>query len=235
MKALIFTLTSALCLSALLLSSPAARADEPLAVPFKHAYIPRGFDGNDQTQIVVEGSFPASCYRVDDPQVNIDQQNHIIRIQARGEKVDGYCFVMPSTFSQTVNLGQLPVGDYRVTSPDGRTVYGDLPVVAAKVLNEDDYIYAQVSQAWVEQQNGQSVITVSGTLPAGCMDVSQVLVSQQPDVIVAQPILKQDNSKCGAERAFQVSAPIAPNTHGRYLLHVRSSAGTAFDVLQTIP
>ena len=48
-------------------------------VPIKHVYVPKGFDSNDQTEVMVSGYLPNLCYRGHKSKVSV--KDHTIQIQ----------------------------------------------------------------------------------------------------------------------------------------------------------
>jgi hypothetical protein len=206
----------------------------PMVAPFARVYLPIGFDSNDRSEIIVEGVFPGSCYRVDDPVVLVSQSLHEIRIQAKGWKIDGYCFMMPTPFMQVINLGVMPVGRYDIKTWMGAQTYGTLTVAIPRSTVQDDYMYASVNQASLQEVNGVASVLVSGTIPSGCSKIHDVIISEQTNVIVVQPVLEHIAAACGSPQPFQVSTALRVGLHGRYLIHVRSAAGTAFNTIVNI-
>jgi hypothetical protein len=200
----------------------------PIKATFATAYVPAGFDSNDNVQIVAEGTFPESCYRVDDPTVKVDQATKTISIEANGTKIDGYCFMYPTAFDQVINLGRINVGDYKIESPDGAVKYNALRVTEATTTSVDNYVYAHVSQAYVRNANGINTVVVEGDVDTSCLKSVELKVSSEQNVVVVLPVLIKTRNTCTGQIApFSVTADLDSALKGRYLIHVRAQSGNS--------
>ncbi len=58
----------------LIFGSWGAFAQQPTTVdvPIRKAYLPKGFDNNDNVQLIVEGEFRNSCYKVGATRVEVE-------------------------------------------------------------------------------------------------------------------------------------------------------------------
>jgi hypothetical protein len=214
----------------LALVAPSSYADTPLTGSFVQAYVPMGFDSNDRTQITLEGTFNDSCYRVDEPLVQVDEASKTIRVEARGRKINGFCFVRPGLFVQTATLGTLSAGRYTITNLDGTKSYDSLTVKPSKVQTQDDYVYASVTQAYVNGPDKNKTLALQISLNPTCQEVKELKVTTQPDVIVVQPILETKDTPCtGSAISTEVTKTLPADLTGHFLLHVRSTAGMALN------
>ncbi len=230
---------SMLALSALTLAfaGPAQATDEPKVVEsgYHTGYIPAGFDSNDIAQVVGEGLFSDTCYRPATPMVVVDPVAREIRVASYAYKYSGVCLQVLVPYSQTLELGIVPAGTYRVYQDPRGTAYdlGTLQVGVATSSDADDFLYAPVSQAYAETKNGKTTIRVTGSFTDSCMKLVDVMVKPQPRVLVVQPIAeKEERADCAAGNfPFDRSVEVAGVRRGRYLLHVRSLNGKAFNHL----
>lgn len=201
------------------------------------AYIPSGFDDNDRAQVVVEGIFSDSCFRVGPHEVDIDRTNKIITVYQTAYRYSGICLTYLVPFYSVVDLGLLNAGEFKVVDGVRHAALGSLPVTVARGPDPDDYFYAPVSDARVVSRDGKQEILISGNLPDDCLAFQQIIVQQEnKNVISVRPVIEKiDRNDCheGAF-AYQQSAPLPDLTKGRYLLHVRSLNGQAVNKLVDI-
>ncbi len=217
-------------IAVLFLGSFVFAAGEPLKVErsnFSEAFMPYGFDSNDNIQLTFDGWFPNSCYMPGPTGWRLDKNNTIV-IDANAYVRDGLCLQMLIPRQQVLDIGMLGAGDYNVKSETG-TEYGKLRVKDARTNNEDDYLYAPVSQAYYKWDGKQNVVMISGRFANSCMSLGDVLVDVQPNVVVIQPIAKVlDVPHCkDGSFPFEKSIVVKGLKKGRYLLHVRSLNGKA--------
>jgi hypothetical protein len=220
------------------LGSQAVHADfAPGIIPTKAhtGYIPVGFDTNDNTQLVVEGTFSSTCYKPGPVDALVDHVKKEIRIQPRAFKYKGVCLPMLVNWSSEVDLGLLKTGDYKVIGDDrsGTTLpLGNMAVNAATTSEADDFPYAPVAQAYFDQAEGKSFVTISGDFPSSCYQMREVVTTVQKNVIVVQPITEKISEDCDARVVPYSQRVEVPNvSKGRYLIHVRSLNGKAMNNL----
>ncbi len=235
-----FSLTSAFCIGSFVFSS-FANADGELLQPtevtvaLSTAYIPAGFDSNDRAQIVVEGFFPNTCYRVGPYEKNFDAKTHQLVITQKAYKYRGMCLNMIVPYNQTIQLGILDKNTYSIRDGGNNEEMGELPVSKASNDGPDDYLYASVTDAYVGTiENNRRGIILQGELPGNCWQIKEKRVTlDNKNVLVVMPILeKTTEQKCNDERIpFSVTAEIPKVPPGRYLLHVRTLNGQAINKL----
>lgn len=218
-----------------------AHADQDVEQPARvsvgltAAYIPGGFDSNDRTQMVVEGYFPNTCYRVGPYEKKLDSQNHQITVEQTAYKYRGQCLMMIVPFSQTVQVGILKANNYTVKDQATGKILGDMPVRTATNSGPDDNLYASISDAYVGVVDGnKKAIVLQGELPGDCWGLKEKRVVQDgKNVITVLPIIeKLRDTNCNDYRVpFVSTAEIPEVSAGRYLLHVRSLNGLAVNKL----
>jgi hypothetical protein len=207
-------------------------------VQLTYVYAPVGFDNNDRTQIVVQGTFPNSCYRIGPYKLAVDDSKKTVTVTQQAYYYgQGICIQMPVPFSQTIQVGILREGAFSVADGTSGTVLGKVVVTRATNPGPDDYLYAPIGDAYVSQlENGQNNLILSGNFSDRCSSFEDVKVAVNDRVIVVQPIIKRDSAlSCPAEKnRFQKVIPLSPTIKGLYLLHVRSLDGQAINKMVDI-
>ena len=220
-------------LSGLILSglcSTQAGASSEIASPnltFTTFYAPKGFDDNDNAQIVAEGRFPNTCYRQAAPTVTIDQKTKTVQIHPNAYIVPGVCLQMIVQYSQVINLGQMGHGDYKIQDSTNQRVTENLYVAIAASAATDDFLYAPIQQATVESNGHAASLILTGTFTNSCLDLNDVRLDMQEKVLVVRPIAQAKNLPSCRQGQFPFKKEIAlsDSMHGHYLLHVRSMSG----------
>ncbi len=205
-------------------------------VPIAHAYIPGGFDSNDRAQIVIEGAFSNSCYKMGPYESTLDPISGKLTIRQTAYKYNGHCLAMMIPFNQTINLGVLSPRSYTVVDGTTSATIGTLPVKASISVDSDDYVYLNVIDAYLHHgQDNTHKLYLQGVLPSACWKVKETKVFPDgKDVIVALPILEMDTTIPCGEYAVPYTVVVdspAGLSAGRYLLHVRSLSGNSVNKL----
>lgn len=213
---------------------------EPQKVPaaYTHAYIPAGFDSNDDVEVVLEGMFSSSCWRPADIQVAVDHDQRKVFVgPAAYMYPQRLCAQMIMPFDRVVSLGMLKAGVYELVQATDGAVLGKIPVSAAVTDAPDDFTYAPISQAFFKAGTGSGELMIVGNFPNNCMSLDEVRVGVQKDVVVVQPIAKVEKRRDCKDGSFPFNSSTIVNfiPNGRYLMHVRSanakSINTLIDVL----
>jgi hypothetical protein len=222
-------------------SSIAAESPELVTAPIDRVYTPLGFDDNDDAEIVLHGEFPNTCFKVGPVKAVVDQQTKKITVDAQAYRYGGEgtsCPRVATAFLQSVKLGPLPVGTYKVEvlNRDVRSL--NLKVVAARTDNPDDYLYAPIEAVSFEKGlGGKQTIVLEGHYPytfVGCMKIEEVRAQVTPGhVLVVQPIAKMydDDADCtdqASTKKFRVEHSVRV-ADGEYLAHVRVLAGQSIN------
>ena len=209
-----------------------------VSVDLEGAYVPIGFDDNDRSQVVVKGTFSNACYKIAEPQVRVDSQSRSIYIDQRAYIYDFICLQIIMPFTQVVDLGILPVGNFTLKDKSSGKTLGTLPVLRAKGAEPDDYLYAPIADASIKTEGANATLTLEGDFTDRCMKLKEVLVHYYRDVIVVQPVAEMlgTPSGCGHELVkFQWEGPLEPGLHGTQLLHVRTMNGQAINRIVGFP
>jgi len=205
-------------------------------INFNRAYVPNGFDSNDQVEIVGAGIFSNSCYRYAETKVDVDQVDKTITLTPSAYMYTGYCLQVLMPFDHSINLGLLKEGTYKVKEALNPEVLGSINVRAATKPEADDYLYAPITQAFFKSQGSSNLVQLSGEFPLSCMKIKNVLFDKQPDVLVVQPIVELDHSVPCKDGKFHFEnlSDVGPLTKGNYLLHVRSMNGKSVNTVVTV-
>jgi hypothetical protein len=203
-------------------------------VQFRTGYLPVGFDTNDNSQLVAEGTFPNTCYRHAGTKMKVDHDNRVIRLFTKAYKYKGNCLPVLVPFQREVDLGLLKAGTYKVVSVLGnqQEEMGNMQVSIATNSEPDDFLYAPVSQAYFSKMDGKYFVTISGMFPQTCYKMREVVVRVQPNVLVVQPIAEMTDEVCEERlKPYSETVEVKNLSEGRYLLHIRSLNGEAVNNL----
>jgi hypothetical protein len=206
--------------------------------PVDRAFVPTGFDTNDNTEVILQGYFPNTCYKVGPTTFVVDEVNKTIEIEASSYKYTGGCALVMVPFIQTVSVGMLKSGTYIISVKDRpATVTAPLGVTDATTSNPDDFLYAPVATVSIENVDESRFVVVEGEWPhmlIGCMVMKEVKQNIINGVIIVQPIAEIiDDQRCDDEQYqwnFKVQSEITdPMTESDYLLHVRVASGSSLN------
>lgn len=213
-------------------STQAANPPSKVAIAYERVYAPAGFDSNDQVQIVGTGQFSTGCYRHAETVVDIDTEKKTITLGPAAYKYNGFCLQLATRFERVIELGILPAGDYEIYQKNHSKRLGVLNVKEATSDEPDDFMYAPISQAFLESKGDSNELIVTGEFPSSCMRIQAMKVESRNDVIVVQPIaeLVRDNDCALGYYPFREVLPMAL-PKGRYLLHIRSMNAKAINSL----
>lgn len=194
-------------------------------VPIGIAFLPQGFDDNDNVQVTFEGEFPSSCYKVGPTKLSLN--GNVIEVTQTAYKYQGPCLDMIVPFYITVDAGILKAGRYTVADSKSGAKLGELPIAISKTPGADDYLYAPITDADIEN----NFLILKGVIRDRCTVLNKVLVRNVGNVIEALPIAERlTGIKC--ERGyypFKTRVELPGVLHGHFLLHVRSLEGRAIN------
>lgn len=203
----------------------------------------KGFDDNDNIQVVLHGALPNACYSLLGHQIEKIDQNKIWVRQFAMKQTDGICADESSLpphmqieipFTTEVSLGQLPMGEYefQFTRPNGEWGSRFVTIAMATALSVDSLPYAAVMGANLVDVVGPTdevEVTLGGLLNSSCTELDpDIKVEKINDVYVLLPTVKV---KTGV-MCLQVLIPFTTKVNlgkiglpGDYLIHVRSMNG----------
>ena len=220
-----------------LAGSIAAAASTPLEVlvPIQHVYSPKGFDTNDNTEVIVEGYLPNLCHK--SPKTIVKVSGFKIDIQVKSLKYDAsnpFCPEMIVPFIETVDVGVLDKGDYDITV-NGKSVYerkSEIQIAEASSDAVDEYVYAGVD--YVQKNEGSRVVQLKGYNPSDCFILDKIeVVDNGRDVYSVLPKMKQVSEFCPMKMVpFSYDMEVPSNLKSdKVLLHVRGMDGKSVNSL----
>ena len=205
-------------------------------VRVKTAFVPMGFDSNDEVVVVLDGYLPDTCYKLGETEVK--REKNTIQITQKGKEYTGNCFDVTVPFTRVVRVGVLESGEYTVVS-NGGGEKSNLTIKEATKAGPDDFLYAPVEQARVV---GKSAI-LTGRMTNSCLKITDVKLNHTEKTVQVLPIMKLLNEEEAGhecvvgEVAFEYTASLAELKldAGRHLLHVRSLDGQSVNTVFTNP
>lgn len=217
-------------------SETSPHAPKTVQTALTKAYIPLGFDDNDRIQIAVAGTFKNTCYKVGPHALKVDAQNKTITVQQEAYLYSGVCLQMLVPFSQIIDVGIIPSGDYKVLDAQSGKELAQLPVTEGTNPGPDDFTYAPINDAYVftDAETGRHVLALTGSFGDRCSDFEEIKVSVANDVIIVQPVITRNTEiSCAPEKVrFLKTVDLNEKVaNGMYMLHVRSLNGQAINKL----
>lgn len=220
----------------LVVAETSPHAPKTVQTALTKAYIPMGFDDNDRIQIAVAGTFKNTCYKVGPHALKVDSEKKTITVQQEAYLYSGVCLQMLVPFSQIIDVGIIPSGDYRVVDAQSGAELAQLPVTEGSNPGPDDFTYAPINDAYVftDAETGRHVLALTGSFGDRCSDFEDIKVNVANDVIIVQPVIARNtNLSCAPEKVrFLKTVTLNEKVGtGMYMLHVRSLNGQAINKL----
>lgn len=203
------------------------------ALPVDSLYVPKGFDSNDNIEIVVGGYLPTPCHGAPTSKATVSENKISISVFSHKDLFENkaLCPQMIVPFMEVVNVGALPQGKYDV-SIENNTVVPEARLVVDKAVTDrvDDFIYANVD---LVEQVGEDTIRLKGYNPSDCFNFDEVsFVSNDSNVIAVLPKMNQVYERCPMKMVpFEIFADVPKDLlkrksdEERLLLHVRTMHG----------
>ena len=221
------------CLGAALTASAALAETEFL--PIDHIYTVKGFDSNDNAEVMIEGHLPDLCYKAPTSKARVIGKKIIINVTGYKDTTPGrICAQMTVPFLETVNVGVLDAGNYDVvvngTSPAPKLT--QLGVVESSSSAVDDHIYAAVEI--VEKIEGENTVELKGYNPSDCLELDDIkYVSNEKDTYAVLPIMKKVRPNCPLKMVPFTYTMDLPGEleRDKVLLHVRVMNGKSVNAL----
>lgn len=225
------------------LAFAAESAPEPKEVlaPVEKVFLPTGFDNNDNTEIILHGEFPNSCYKVGHSSYSVDKENKVINVSLTAyEYRSNFCIQVLTPYVESIKVGVLPAGQYKVNVA-GSDIKESIRIGQSIVSSPDSYLYAQVTNASlinIRGLDGASMqkVEIEGEYPytfVGCAVMERVEVFHvRDDILEVLPILKllEGGDECiRHSNDFLIQADVSSEMFGEGLLHVRSASGNSFN------
>ena len=226
-----------------LFTQSAYAAPEPVEklnhLPSK-VYVPSGFDDNDTSQIVIEGSYPDTCHKVGPTIVTPNSTENKIVIEDQGYyHPQDMCAMMIVPYTKVVDLNVLAAGEYKIYFKDylGVDHYSTtIKINQSENAGPDDYLYAPISEIFTESAvpGDTKVLVLRGSFTNTCMSFKETKVlNTSPQVMVVLPLAEyKDNGNCQKEdRPFEEKIILDNHQKGKSLLHVRTMNGGSLNLV----
>lgn len=196
-------------------------------VPVDHIYVPKGYDSNDNVELVVEGYLPNLCYKNPSAVVKVNGRDINISIVANSTDFEGaICAEMIVPFSQVVKVGLLDKGNYNIKV--NAKIESSIFVTESTSDAIDDQIYANVEH--IEQIPGEQRVIVKGHHPSYCLEFDRFEVfNNGSDVYSVLPITKKISDFCPMKMIpfeYEMDVP-SDLERNRVLIHIRSMNGNS--------
>lgn len=207
----------------------AASVPVEVMVPIEDVYAPKGFDSNDNSQIIISGYLPNLCHRAPKSIVNV--KNDVIDIKIVSLKYDPsnpYCPEMIVPFVEAIDLGIMDKGMYDVVV-NGKSIYerrANMQIDEASSDAVDDFVYAGVE--YVEKSAGSRKVVLKGYNPSDCFILDEIeVIDNGKDVYSIMPKMKQISDFCALKMVpFEYDMVVPDKLKAdKVLLHVRSVQG----------
>jgi hypothetical protein len=217
-------------------ASAHAQGQQVVAVlaPVDHVYAPKGFDTNDETQVIVSGYLPNLCYKAPRSEAKVVGRTIEVTVSALLEEGTQYCPMMIVPFLETVSLGVLDRGEYEIVVNAGSSHESKSKIQVAESSSSaiDDHVYANVDQ--VEKLEQSRKVLLKGSNPSPCFVFDRVeFVSNGSDTFSVLPIMKQIREHCPMKMipfTIETSIP-AGLLQEKVLFHVRGMDGRSVNAL----
>jgi len=219
--------------------SASVHASTPIEkrVPVDHVYSPKGFDTNDSVEVVVSGFLPNLCHRA--PRAKATVNGDTVNVELKSlyyQPSDPFCPPVVVPFIETLNLGLLNKGNYKIVVNGGQEGRGESKLKITESTSDaiDDFVYAGVE--YVEKQEGSRTVTLKGYNPTDCYELDKIQsVSNGTDTLAVLPIMKKVHDFCPLKMIpfsydFEVPASSDLKTD-TILLHVRRMEGKSVNTL----
>jgi hypothetical protein len=198
-------------------------------------FVPTGFDGNDNVQLIVAGQFVDTCLKAGKLSAEVDEAKRKIILRQGALQYGGcWCAKIPVDYSQSVDLGVLPAGKFEVMveGPTGPAPQKNtLSIAFATTSSPDDHFYAPVNEASIDAKRTVPTLTLKGTFASSCMGLQEVkVIHKAENVIEVLPITDlREGAQCEpSPRDFETTVEL-PARSGKTLVHIRSLNGQAIN------
>jgi hypothetical protein len=217
---------------------------EEVNSPIERMFVPDGFDDNDLSTVVLQGTFPNTCYQVKNTTAIVDAHNKKIIVTATALRYpDGGCAQILVPFLQEVQLGVLDSGTYTVVLNGKEEINQELVVLPRVTERHDNFLYAPVDSVTIIEKEGSAHAVLSGYYPhtfVGCMKFQEFRVKKvdNQDLLVVLPIttLTTDNDDPACQtnqggQKFDKIIELNNEFNDVGLIHTRVMNGAAVNTL----
>ena len=211
-----------------------AQSMNVVTAPVDHLFIPSGFDNNDNVEVVVTGKFPNPCYSTNKVDVHVIDETIKINVTSLAKKFQSLrtCDDLKIPFSETVAVGSLQAGSYRIVVNENSPyeIKDKMEIAVSSSNSVDENIYAQIDYVDLGFTGGLSGdVTLVGSNISSCLSFDKVeFIHNNKDTFSIMPIMKKNGMDC-PEVKSRLEIPIKINPEilegKKVLLFVRSMEG----------
>ena len=204
-------------------------------IPVDHIYVPKGFDSNDNSEVILSGHLPNLCHKA--PKTTVTQEGNKVLIEVTALKyhpTNPFCAEVLVPFVEPVSLGVLDKGVYDIVV-NGKSIFrkeSSIFITESTSPAIDDNVYANVDH--VETDPGSRTVKLAGYNPSDCLEFQEVKVaSNDKDTYAILPIMKKVSDFCPMKMTpfkYEVEVPSELKKEA-VLLHVRAMDGKSVNTL----
>ncbi len=201
--------------------------------PVDHLFVPKGFDNNDNVELMVLGKFPNTCFSRNKVDVKVNEDKINIKITALMSNQESNCEILDVSYLENVTVGNLQAGQYQILVND--TLKEELTVSESSSGSVDDHMYAMVHHVDLGFTGGLAgSVRLVGTRP-NCIGLDHVeIISNDKDTFSILPIMKKVANDCTREKVY-FDYPVRFNPRAvqnkNILLFVRTMDGKSVSAL----
>lgn len=220
-------------------------------VEIENAFIPpEGFDNNDKIEVVLTGRMPSLCYELGETKLKFEKATKTFELTQLVNKRDYLNCEENQTglkprFQQTISLGRLEVGEYKIQYQDSGAYKNFKVSNPANRETIDDNLYAPITSAFIPDFVGTNQVVrviLGGHLEKSCLQFSEQNVETlyYDDVVVVLPKLLINSNDCRSQKKQIQNILAFKNLKvGSYLLHIRTLSGGSinkvFEITSNFP
>lgn len=201
----------------------------------EHVFVPKGFDSNDNSEIIVAGWYPNPCYEWSRAIIQKQPMGVQIRLKAWVKQgMDTVCIDMAVPYMESIKLGPLQEGQSQLLlmaqKPEDN-IKTKIDIAKAGSSSIDDHLYGQVKQ--VRAEDGALILEIEH--PSDCITLDRIeSISNGKNVCSILPIMKKVKDTCPRRPQiydYRFEIPQGCLEAEKVLFHVRSLEGKAFNFL----
>jgi hypothetical protein len=210
-----------------------ASVPETRMIPVEHIFVPKGFDSNDNVEIVITGILPNLCHK--SPKVKMNIKANKIELTLTSlyyHHSNPFCPEMVVPFKKVVEIGVLQKGNYKIVVNETTNwkIENSIMILAAKDKQVDNYQYAYVDE--IQENVEKDVLTLRGYNPSDCYEIDKVTyISNGSDTYSVLPKMKKVRDFCPMKMMpFSISWEVPHQLKAKnVLLHVRTLNGNSIN------
>ncbi len=217
--------------------SGSAIAGTPISktVPVDHAFIPAGFDSNDNVEVVITGYLPNLCHKSPSAKVEIKGNSVDIKMTSLYyQSSNPFCPEMVVPFTKSVQLGVMDKGNYEITvngkSPWEKKEKMAILESSSNAVDEFNYAYVQ----YIDKEVGNNEVALKGYNPSDCFVLDEIQhINNKKDSFSVLPKMKQIREFCPMKMIpfsydWEVPAEVPAK---KVLIHVRTMDGNSVNTV----